>query len=102
MKYSCCDVASPVSKHKIIGAGLKLRVRELDVHIIDINAGCSGLWFLGDIIFGATVGSLGTEGVERPIKSNLESICATFGNIVGDPIIIHISLGLTKFFVLIV
>ena len=29
MKYSCYDVAGPVSKYKIIGAGLKLHVREL-------------------------------------------------------------------------
>ena len=63
MKYSCCDVAGPVSKYKIVGAGLKLRVRDLDVHIIDIYNGYSCLYFLGEIIFRVAVGGLGIEGV---------------------------------------
>ena len=53
-------------------------------------------------MFGAAVGELGIEGIEEPIELKLESTCAAGDNIVGDPIIIHISLGLIKLLLLII
>ena len=64
--------------------------------------GCGRLCFVDMVIVCAAVDGLGIEGVERSIGSKLKITYPTIGNIVGDPIIIRVFLGLIKILLLII
>ena len=80
----------------LVNVKLLIHVRELDVHIMDVNNDYGGCCSLGGVMFCTAGGGLGNEGVIEGIGLKLGNTYPVFDNIVGDAMITCVSINLNK------